>query len=282
MRRLSPAARLSLCASAALLTGCASREKAPPPPLAESVPEPAPGPLHAPTPAEPAAAPDLQELLPGVWVSLAHKLVEFDALLAIDCHHPETPDVYLEVICCTPDTREHEALVVTSVAPSAIHAALLMLGADDGRPGAWEQEDGRITPIPPEGAPVEVTFLLSGGDGEPRASDPARWIVHAETGETLREVLPEEGWVFAGSRVRHFQEKDVYDADWTGQLIGLHTFGSETIAWTHAAHPDSGVHEPVWLANRELVPLIRTPVRVRIRVLAPEPVVSELSEPSAP
>lgn len=207
------------------------------------------------------------EFFPGVWAVLETGVVEFEAEVAIDCHQPETPDVYLEVVCCTPDTREHESLLVTRVAPSSVHAALLLVGAEPGRPGRWRVEEGHVEPVEPAGPRVEVTFLLGEGSGEAREVDPAAWVVHGPSGRTLREIDPGTGWVFAGSRVREFGGREVYDADGTGQLIGLHTFGSETIAWTTPEHPDSGVQTPQWLARNEAVPPIGTPVRVRLRVV---------------
>ena len=77
-------------------------------------------------------------------------------------------------------------------------------------------------------------------------------------------AMPGSGWVFAGSRMREFRGREVYDADGTGQLIGLHTFGSETIAWTRVESPEASVQEPLWLANNDVVPEIGAPVTVRV------------------
>lgn len=207
------------------------------------------------------------EMLPGIRVDLEHGVIEFDAVVAVDCHDPETPTVYLEVICCTPDTREHEALVVTTVPPSFVHAALLAVGGSPGRPGAWRQEGKAIIAVPPTGDRVRVTFLTTEADGSTRAHDPAEWIIQKETGRTLREVLPETGWVFAGSRLREFRGREVYDADGTGQLIGLHTFGSEMIGWQQIESPEAGIDEPQWLANAARVPRIGRPIVVRLEVV---------------
>lgn len=216
------------------------------------------------------SAPVFVEMLPGVRVDLTHGIVEFDAIVAVDCHDPETPTVYLEVICCTPDTREHEALVVTAVPPSSIHAALLAVGSRPGTPGSWRQEGKAIIALPPTGDRVRVTLLTTEADGSTRAHDPAEWIIQKGTGRTLREVLPETGWVFAGSRLREFHGREVYDADGTGQLIGLHTFGSETIGWQEIESPEAGIDEPQWLANAARVPAIGTPVVVRLVVVRGE------------
>ncbi|MFG0259307.1 MAG: YdjY domain-containing protein [Phycisphaerales bacterium JB041] len=212
------------------------------------------------------AVSDFVEILPGVRVNEELRTLEFDAEVAIDCHHPETPDVYLEVICCTPDTREHESLVVTTVAPSSIHAALLALGGEPGRPGGWRREGDTVLPVVPEGDRVRVWFITRDADGVLTLDTPAGWIVHRETRRPLTSTGLESGWVFAGSRMREYRGREVYDADGTGQLIGLHTFGSETIAWTRVESPEASVQEPLWLADRDVVPAIGTPVTVRVSI----------------
>lgn len=220
---------------------------------------------------EPAArqmtATNFTEILPGVRINQDIHTLEFDAAVAMDCHDPETPDVYLETICCTPDTREHESLVVTTVPPSSVHAALLALGAQPGHPAGWHREGDAIVPDPPAGDPVRIWFFVDNQDGTTEVFEPTRWIVHHETRETLTTQPFDPAWVFAGSRIRHFRGREVYDADSTGQLIGLHTFGSEVIAWTRVESPKAAVQEPEWLANNDLVPPLGTPVRVRIELV---------------
>ncbi|MCC7387607.1 MAG: hypothetical protein IT431_02435 [Phycisphaerales bacterium] len=208
------------------------------------------------------------EILPGVRINQEIRTLEFDATVAIDCHDPETPDVYLEVICCTRDTREHEALVVTGVSPSSVHAALLALGGEPGRPGGWRREGDAIVSVPPEGDRVRVWFFVATDDGSIRVSEPTQWIIQHETRRPLTSWATDPGWVFAGSRIRQYQGREVYDADGTGQLIGLHTFGSEVIGWTRVESPEAAVDEPQWLANSDLVPPIGTPVRVRIELVS--------------
>ncbi|HRQ73821.1 MAG TPA: hypothetical protein PLU35_12415, partial [Phycisphaerales bacterium] len=135
----------------------------------------------------PAVAPDdgWVEAFSGVRVSVARRAVEFEGIVPIDCHHPETPDVYLEVIVCTPDTREHEALVMTRALPSHVHAALLLAGLNSGEPGRFVPDDeGRLIRVPPRGDAVRV-LLITGDDQTPvLASD---WVVNAKTGRTLSD-----------------------------------------------------------------------------------------------
>jgi len=211
------------------------------------------------------AAAELRQVFPHVWADTEAKIVEFDGRVPIVVDDPEAPDVYLEVIVCTPDTKEHETLVVTEARPSHVHAALLMIGLKPGRPGHWtwsgDGPDATLTAHDPEGDPLRVTMLWTDAAGVERSADSSEWIRHQDTGERP----PARPLVFAGSRMTdRGYGREMYDADGTGVLIGLATFGSEVIAWPETFSPDSGVDEPVWLADPTTTPPLDTPVRVRL------------------
>lgn len=239
---------------AATLAGCATHEGTPDPtPPAGAVPSDGP---HA-------VAPDdgWVEAFPGVRVNVARRAVEVEGIVPIDCHHPETPDVYLEVIVCTPDTREHEALVMTRALPSHVHAALLLVGLAPGSPGAFVPDnEGRLIRVPPRGDPVRVLFFTDGDEAGAPASD---WVVNVTSGRALSDEAA-GGWVFAGSRMVRRQGRERYDADGEGTLVGLHTFGAEVVAWRPVYNPESVIDEPEWIANRAVVPAFGTTVRVRL------------------
>ncbi len=221
--------------------------------------------------AGPEAKAGLVEILPGVRVNRAERLVEFDGKVAVDCHDPQTPTVYLEVIVTAPDTREHEALVVTSVKPSLIHAGLLAVGSEPGRPGWFERgPDGRADAKPPTGSTVKVELVTRDAAGVERVATPAEWMVHVRDG--TRPAGDLAAWVHAGSRmvwrkdVRTGERTEVFDADGAGVIVGLHTFGSEVIALTRVLNPEAGVDEPVWIADSKAVPRLGEKVTVRLRV----------------
>ncbi|MBS0198029.1 MAG: hypothetical protein JSR77_14830 [Planctomycetes bacterium] len=227
-----------------------------PPPPAPSAPAASP-PVAA--PAAPPAAPALKEVFPGVRVDAATKTIEFDGTVPIDCHNERTPVVYLELVACTPDTKEHEALVVTRTKPSNIHAAMLLIGLELGKPGVWTWEDKKITATAPTGGRVRITFIVNG-----KESSPADWILNQRDHRTLAQHSPKEGFVFSGSNTVNRRGQDWYQADAEGSLIGLTCFSNETISWTQMYNPDSGVEEPQWIANADTVPPMGTPVTVRI------------------
>lgn len=228
-------------------------------------------------PADPPPAPaggGLREVFPGVRADVRAKLVEFDGEVPIDCHDPKTPLVYLEVLVCTLDTKEHEALVVTRVKPSNVHAALLACGMEPGKPGSWtwNAPEKRLETHAPTGSPLDVFIAYtdeSGKEIEARASD---WVVSADGAKRLRPK-EEGGWVFAGSKIAERGGREVYDADGTGTLVGLATFGAETIAWRDVISHESAVQEPEWVADAKRVPKAGTRVVVRVRpaAIAPPP-----------
>jgi len=203
-----------------------------------------------------APAPALVEVFPGVRIDRAARIVEFDATVPVDCHNSSTPNVYLELIACTPDTREHEVLAVTRAKPSQIHAALLMLGLEPGKPAHWTKgPDGNAQPHDPSGPRVGVEFVVNGA-----THTPSQWIVHAIT----REPWPEGDWLFSGSVFVKRQGEERYDADWSGTLIGLTSFGTEVLAWNSVISPEAAVDEPVWIVNTATVPQMGTPLVVRL------------------
>lgn len=231
-------------------------------------PERMPAPATLPPRAAPPAVPDeLIEMLPGVRINRAKKLVEFDGTVAMDCHDPQTPHVYLEVIVTTPDNREHEALVVTSVKPSLVHAGLLAVGSAPGVPGRFERGPaGRPTGVPPTGTAVDVELVTRDAEGKEVVAKPEQWMVH------VRDKSHPKGlrWLHGGSRMVQRTDpatgraRDMFDADGTGQLVGLHTFGSEVVSLATVLNPEAAVEEPIWIADARVVPKFRSPVTVRL------------------
>lgn len=246
---------------------------------------------------QPAAQPDValapesgvREVFPGVRVDLANRFVEFDAATSPALvKDPRAPLMFLEVIACTPDTREHETLVVTRVRPSNIHAALLLVGLEPGEPGGWRMEGDRLVPVDPRGARVKIEFTFQDRRAE-HTVDPVAWIVNARNQTGFSESMtgdsspdrPAPGWVFAGSLMATTsfspdgtplpQPREVYAADESGVVIGLATFGVELIGWSRTFSPDASVQEPEWIVNFDPgstvapVPPPGTPVIVRVR-----------------
>lgn len=207
-----------------------------------------------------------REVFPHVRVDLGARAVEFDGEVPISLADTKAPRVYLELIACIRDTKEHESLVMTQARPSHVHAALLSIGLEPGRPARWTQQDGKVITHAPSGAPVKVEFLTKDATGAMVVSTPSQWIANARTGEAWPGggEIGKGHWVFAGSITEARDGRDDYYADEAGTLIGLTSFGTEVIAWSGVLSPDSTVDEPEWIADAKHVPAMGTKVTVRI------------------
>jgi hypothetical protein len=211
----------------------------------------------------------LVEAFPGIRLGRAARTIEFQGIVPIDAR--TTAGVLLESIVCTPDTREHESLLLTTVRPSHIHAALLRLGLQPGQPARFDFRDGVLIPIDPTGPRVMVTLHWVDADGVSRSATPNDWIIDAATGEHLPADSEGGGWVFAGSGSERTPTGYVYHADTDGTLIGLAAFGSETIAYTQALSPESAYADRVWIADPEAVPPPGQSVTVHIEPVENDP-----------
>ncbi|GJQ28554.1 MAG: hypothetical protein HBSAPP03_04380 [Phycisphaerae bacterium] len=256
-----------------MISSCANRPGNTAPP--DAPPSPPPPPPSTPSLADaavqsnptavevPVRAHELHEVFPFVRVDATRGMMEFDATVCINVRDPKTPRVYLEVLACIPDTKEHESLVVTRALPSHVHAALLLAGLTPGTPGTWDWEGATIRPVPPTGPRVRVTAVYGHGDHE-HVESLTDWVVDVNDGRTMTASAGADHFVFAGSQMLERRGVSRYRADGEGCVVGLATFGGETIAWTRLFNPDASLEEPRWIAEPAKVPEFGTPVVVRI------------------
>ncbi|HZW07491.1 MAG TPA: YdjY domain-containing protein [Phycisphaerales bacterium] len=217
------------------------------------------------TPAVPAPEDKWVDVLPHVRINRALRSVEFDGTVAWDFHNPDTPRTELELLVCLPlRDKEHESLVVSKATGAHVHAALLMVGLEPGTPGRIDFGDDKepaVKRVRPTGPAVTVSFVYSKGGAE-RVDDARAWVVDEAGGEPITLV-------FGGSKVGQKRNEageraNVYNADELGTLVGLCTFGSETIGSTTVVSPDSGLDRPRYTGNNASIPPADTAVRVRI------------------
>ncbi|MEQ9617306.1 MAG: YdjY domain-containing protein [Phycisphaerales bacterium] len=208
-----------------------------------------------------ARAGGLIEVFPGVRALPSNGVVEIDAVTTPFFDSFEEGEIFLEVVACSPNSREHETLVITTAKASDVHAALLLAGFEPGSPAVWRVEGGRAVATPPSGDRLELVFIYDDARGRAVRAKPSDWIVHAETGERPAN----DGFVFAGSRIVRYEGERRYDADWTGTIVGLASFGGEVIAFPDVFSPDSAIDAPVWIADQSAVPAGDVPVVIEIR-----------------
>ena len=160
---------------------------------------------------------------------------------------------WLEQMVCGLDTREHESLLVVAVRPSDIHAGLLLIGLEPGRPGSlvFHQAEGdvpaRIERIPPTGARVSVHVRpadASVGDPGVPLSD---WLI----GFPGDSAYPKQPWRFGGSVIL---EDGTYLADRTGSIVGLVTFGDEVLGRELVRSGELEIEPSEWMARTRVMP----------------------------
>lgn len=94
----------------------------------------------------------------------------------------------LEFFATYPD-RAYESLLVVYTKPSVVHAGLLALGAEPGKPARY-----RPSFVPASGTPVEIDVAWKDADGKRRTVRAQELIRNIKTGKPLGV-----DWVFAGS-----------------------------------------------------------------------------------
>lgn len=223
-------------------------------------------PSAQPTMSPPSVPEGWREVFPHVRVDLAKRIVELDGIVPIDPHNPQTPRIYLEAMVCTNDTKEHESLVMTRARPSHVHAALLLVGITPGTPGDWDWTGDTIRPVAPTGPRVRAEAVVESPAGT-RVEPLESWVINARDGRRLTVHDAGHHHVFGGSQFITKGDERHYRADSEGVIVGLATFGGETLGWTRPHHHDSGLNEPVWIADPAKLPKFGSPVRVRLTVV---------------
>ncbi len=199
--------------------------------------------------------PDSQRLTPRdrVWVDRKNHRVIADGYVAMQ-------EGQLEMFACPAFTKEHESVVALFSKSSTIHAGLLAVGAQSGRPVQWEPEYR-----PPSGSEIQIQALWFDRDGRKQSADARTWI--RQVGSEGKHLEP--NWVFAGSGFWEDPEtkKRHYLAE-SGDLICVSNFSTATLDIPlKSTDANSGL---MFVAFSERVPDSGTPVRLVLQVIEPK------------
>lgn len=174
---------------------------------------------HAPAvpPAAPAVDrhPDLVRLSPTeeVWVDRKRREVVVGGKIAL-------AEGAVEVFACPVGTKEHEAIVAVKSSARLVHAALLAIGLDPGRPASFQ-------PIyrAAEGPAVSIRMRWIDADGKDHECPAQDWIRRCDTGAAL-----EADWVFTGSEFWRdpADGREYYQAD-GGDFVCVSNFPTATL-----------------------------------------------------
>ncbi|MDR2757654.1 MAG: undecaprenyl-diphosphate phosphatase [Planctomycetaceae bacterium] len=127
---------------------------------------------------------------------------------------------FLELLACRVGTKEHESIISVRVKPFLIHAALLMVRAEPGKP---VQQTPQF--VPPSGDEIEITVRWNDQEGHRKEVLAQDWVWDAGNSKEDSKKAMSTHWVFTGS-MQYKDESGMnhYVADESGELLGLSNF----------------------------------------------------------
>ncbi len=185
----------------------------------------------------------LKEFSEGVWINWSAKSVELDAKVVFR-------EGMLELVACSPRTREHESIVAVIGRPRDIYQAMGLLGMEPGTPVRYDEKNNRL--IPPAGEKIQIDVRYQ-EKGKPKTVPITKWLIDNDTNRPPRSIT----WVFAGSRTN---QQGRFTADLEGTVISVVDFDTALIS---PASLHTADNELLWLsANTKAIPKIGTKCRL--------------------
>ncbi|QDU76202.1 hypothetical protein Pan97_32470 [Bremerella volcania] len=128
--------------------------------------------------------PAIRKLMPNmpVWIDTKRKMVIMDGEICLRKGS-------LEMFACLRRTKEHESVVAVATDAYVVHAGLLAIGAEQGRPVQFDPEYQ-----PPSGQRIDVLVQWKDTDGKLQTRKAQDWVRDART----KKVMTYD-WVFPGS-----------------------------------------------------------------------------------
>ncbi|MCX5655158.1 MAG: YdjY domain-containing protein [Planctomycetota bacterium] len=163
----------------------------------------------------------------------------------------------LELLACSPGTREHESVIVVKAKPSHIVFALALLDLAPGQPG-YMTAAGSFSP--PGGTVVEVAarWTVAKPDGKTETVEVPAWKLLKLGGSESGLERPVQ-WVYVGRP----SEQALRAADQEGTVVCLSNF---TEAVLDVPFESTSVNaELLYEANPAVVPPVKTPVELILR-----------------
>jgi hypothetical protein len=186
-----------------------------------------------------AGQPRIVSFQSGIRIDWARRQVEADATVILR-------EGLIELLACSPQIREHEAIVRIEARPLHLFQALGLIGLTPGHPILYDDETGRRAPA--AGDPVEIEVRYPAG-GQVQTVPIERWLLRSRDGRPV-DRLP---WVFAGSVEL---EDNSIAADYEGTVVAVVDFGSSLVALPEF-HTDRNAE--LWLKpNTAAIPPVGT------------------------
>lgn len=196
--------------------------------------------LLAQTPTDPAASPGgVRDFRPGVRIDWGKRAVEVEATVVLR-------EGLLELLACSPNTREHESILTIKARPRDIYQAMGLIGLEPGKPVRFDEADKK--PLPPTGEKLHLSVRYRKNDNDVVVAV-EDWLLDTGTGKRPDSLK----WVFAGARTL---EDGRFAADDEGTIVCVVDFDTALIA-VGSVH--SADNDQLWLgANTAEIPPIGT------------------------
>jgi hypothetical protein len=181
------------------------------------------------------------------WVDPKQKAVIVDGQISLR-------EGMLELFACIRNTKEHESIVSVNAKAYLVHAALLALGADPGRPAQFVPKYR-----PPSGPEVEVLVQWLDEQGHEHSARAQDWVKDIRTGKAMTHPF-----VFAGSSFWTDEEtgKKYYQAE-GGDFICVSNFGTAML--DIPVESSQSNDELAFEAFTERIPPLGAPVRLILK-----------------
>ncbi len=188
------------------------------------------------TPSQKPTSGGVRAFAPGVRIDWSRRRVELDAQVVLR----RGP---LELLACSPQTREHESIFVVKARPQRVYQAMGLIGLEPGSPVRYDETHDRW--YEPNGVALDILVRCGAGTAQP-----VRRLLR-RTGE--QKELSDIQWVFSGSRR---SPDGRFGADLDGTLICVVDFETALIS-VGARH--TADNDQLWLeANTEAIPPVGT------------------------
>ncbi|MFQ5414228.1 MAG: YdjY domain-containing protein [Phycisphaerae bacterium] len=198
------------------------------------------------------------EFAPGVRIHWRDRVVEVNAVVVLR----KGP---LELLACSPRTREHESILAITARPLHVFQAMGLVGLEPGAPVRYDDKAARWHA--PTGTPLRLDVRYE-RDHMTRTVPVHRWLHDTRNDRTLDAI----DWVFAGSRM--FPDGR-FGADIDGTVACVVDFDTAliTVGTRHTA--DNAL---LWLAaETNAIPPLGTRCTLLIRAAVAGPVHVELA-----
>ena len=161
----------------------------------------------------------------------------------------------LELFACLKNSKEHESVVSIDTRAYIVHAGLLALGVEPGRPVQFYPEYR-----PAEGPEIDVIVAWKDPEGKVHTAPAQQWVRDVRTKRAMSYP-----WIFTGSQLLTDEEtgKQYYYADTTGELICVSNFPSAVLDLPIRSSDSNDAL--LFEAFTENIPPLGTPVTVILK-----------------